>query len=77
MGAAEKIPFEEMALDAEEVGRILGKSSRTVLEKLACLPEFPKRVSLRPAAWRAGDILEYRDANRDGRLAHRRSSGSK
>lgn len=72
MSAAEKIPFEEMALSAEDVGHILGKSPRTVLEKLACLPNFPARVSIRPAAWRAGDILDYRDANRDGRQAHQR-----
>lgn len=72
MGAAEKIPYEELAIDAAEVGMILGKEARTVLERLACLPNFPKRVSMRPAKWRAGDILEYRDAIRDGRQAHRR-----
>jgi predicted DNA-binding transcriptional regulator AlpA len=72
VSAVEKIPFEELALSAEEVGHILGKSHRTVLEKLACQPDFPKRISIRPASWRAGDILEYRDANRDGRQAHQR-----
>ena len=63
MSAAEKIPFEEMALNAEEVGKILGCQPRTVLEVHACKPGFPRKVSIRPASWRAGDILEYRDAN--------------
>lgn len=72
MSAAEKIPYEELAIGAEEVGAILGKEARTVLERMACLPDFPPRVSLRPAKWRAGDILAYRDAIRDGRQARRR-----
>jgi hypothetical protein len=67
-----KIPFEELALDAAEVGKILGQAPRMVLEKIACRPGFPARLSARPATWRAGDILEWRDANRVGLPARRR-----
>lgn len=72
MSAAEKIPFEELALNAEEVGQILGYAARTVLEEIACKPNFPQRLTMRPATWRAGDIIEWRDANRAGRRARRR-----
>lgn len=72
MSAAEKIPFEELALNAEEAGAILGCGARQVLERHACRPEFPPRLSLRPATWRAGDIIQYRDAIRDSRQARRR-----
>jgi hypothetical protein len=67
------IPFEELALDAEAVGKILGQAPRMVLEKIACRPDFPVRVSQRPATWRAGDILEWRDANRVGLPSRRRA----
>lgn len=72
MSAAEKIPWEEFALNAEEVGKILGYEARTVLEVVACKPGFPVRLTMRPATWRAGDIVEWRDANRAGRRARRR-----
>ena len=72
-----EIPFEELALDAEAVGKILGHAPRSVLEKIACRPGFPSRLSTRPATWRAGDILEWRDANRVGLPSRRRKRCSK
>lgn len=66
-----RIPFEEMALNAEEVGMILGYAARTVLEEVACKPGFPERLTMRPATWRAGDIIEWRDLNRAGRKRRR------
>lgn len=77
MSAAELIPFEELALDAEAVGKILGVKPRTVLESIACLPDFPVRLTMRPATWRAGDVIEWRDANRVGRPSRRRSRSSR
>lgn len=77
MGAAEKIPFELQAIDAESVGLLLGMAARTVLENVACKPGFPARVSLRPATWIAGEVLEWRAANRAGRPGRRRRSGNK
>lgn len=77
LSAAELIPFEELALDAEAVGKIIGQDRRTVLEKIAHRPDFPARLTLRPATWRAGDILAWRDANRAGLPARRRRRCSK
>ena len=72
MSEQAQIPFEELALDAAAVGKILGQAPRMVLEKIACRPGFPARLSARPATWRAGDILEWRDANRVGLPSRRR-----
>lgn len=79
MSAAESIPFELRAIGADEVAILLGLSPRTVLEKVACRPDFPTRLSMRPATWVAGEVLEWRDANRvgpRGRPGRRRSSTS-
>jgi predicted DNA-binding transcriptional regulator AlpA len=79
MGAAERIPFEELALDAGEVGALLGQERRYVLERLAPLPSFPAPCSLpgQQKRWRAGDILEWRMLNRVSSPARRRSSRSR
>ena len=72
MSAAESIPFEHRALSAEEVGALLGCCARTVLERHACRPDFPERVSLRPATWIAGEVLTYRERIKGGRRGRRR-----
>jgi predicted DNA-binding transcriptional regulator AlpA len=77
MSAAENIPFELRAIDAEEVGSLLGLAARTVLETIACRPDFPIRLTMRPATWIAGEVLAWREANRAGQPARRRRSGSK
>lgn len=74
---AEPVPFELRAIDADAVGQILGCAARTVLETHACKPDFPARVSMRPATWIAGEVLAYRDKLvRAGRPARRRRPGS-
>jgi hypothetical protein len=75
--AAENIPYHLRAIGAEEVGGLLGCSARSVLELHACKAGFPARVSIKPATWIAGEILEYRDANRAGLRVRRRSSRSR
>ena len=72
MTAVESIPFEHRALNAEEVGALLGCEARTVLELHACKPGFPVRISLRPSTWIASEVLAWRDANRAGQRARRR-----
>lgn len=57
MSAAESIPFELRAIDADGVGALIGLSPRTVLEKVACRPDFPARLTARPATWVAGEVL--------------------
>lgn len=76
MSAAEKIPFELRAIGAEEVGELLGYAARTVLQCVACRPDFPVKLTMRPATWVAGEVLEWRDANRAGRPGRRRQRGS-
>lgn len=60
------VPWEQQAIGAEEVGGLLGLAPRTVLEKVACRPDFPVRLTMRPATWVAPEIPEWRDANRAG-----------
>lgn len=67
-----KIPFELRAIGAEEVGELLGLAARTVLETVACRPDFPVRLTMRPATWVAGEVLEWRDQNRAGRKQRKR-----
>jgi hypothetical protein len=62
-----EVPFEFRAINAAAVGQLLGCAARTVLETHACRPDFPARVSIRPATWVAGEVLRWRDANRAGR----------
>jgi predicted DNA-binding transcriptional regulator AlpA len=77
MQASDSIPFEERALDADDVGMILGLKPRTVLECYACREDFPTRLSIRPATWRAGDILEWRDVYLKGVNRRRAEKGAR
>lgn len=72
MSAAENIPFEERAINAEEVGVMLGCSARQVLERIACRPDFPARLSVRPASWIAREVIQWRNLNRGGQRVRQR-----
>ena len=74
MPGESRVPFEELALNAEEVGLLLGCSGRQVLERIACKPDFPRRLSIRPASWIAREVLEWRENHRAG-LGTRRRGG--
>lgn len=77
MSAAEQIPFEHLAIDAECIGKMFGLSGRTVLETIACRPSFPARVSNKPATWIAGEVIAWRDANRALPRGRRPRSGNR
>lgn len=77
MSTVEAIPFELRAINAEGVGALLGISHRTVLEKVACRPDFPVRLTRNPATWVAGEVIEWRDLNRAGLPKRRRRRCSK
>ncbi|UXA53406.1 hypothetical protein M0D45_00935 [Xanthomonas prunicola] len=66
MSAAQNIPWEMRAIGADEVGQLLGLAARTVLETVACRPDFPVRLTMRPATWVAGEVVAWRDKNRAG-----------
>lgn len=71
-----QVQFELRVIKAEAVGELLGLTGRTVHESVACKPDFPRRVSMKPASWVAGEVLAWRDANRGGRrLRGRRPDG--
>jgi predicted DNA-binding transcriptional regulator AlpA len=57
------IPFELRAIDAEQCSELFGVAPRTFLERIACKPGFPKRVSR--SAWIAGEVIEWRDSHRE------------
>jgi len=76
MSDQSQVPFELRAINAEAVGELLGITGRTVLETVACRPDFPQRVAMKPASWVAGEVLTWRDANRAGRRVRRRRPDS-
>lgn len=72
------IPFELRSLDATQAGELLGYKARTVREDLASKPGFPKRVDDDGnPRWIAGELIVWREANRDGRRARRRPPGNR
>lgn len=72
MGAAAKIPWEELPLNAKDCGELWDMTPEHWLATVACKPDFPERLTFRPATWRAGEVIEYRNTNRAGRRARRR-----
>lgn len=64
-GSHSAIPWRERAIGAEEVGELLAFAPRTVLERVACRPDFPVRLTMRPATWVAGEVLRWRDTHRE------------
>lgn len=73
MSAAEKIPWQELTLTAKECAELWSVTPEYFLQAIACKPEFPERMTAKPATWKAGEIVEYRNANRAGRRARLRS----
>lgn len=72
MSAAEKIPFEFRWLSAEQVGELLGREVRYVLERLAPLPDFPKADRRGHPRWLAGEVMRWQEANRASQQARPR-----
>ena len=66
------VPFELRAINASAVGELLGLTPRSILETVACRPDFPIRLTMRPATWVAGEVLKWRETNRCGQQARRR-----
>lgn len=77
MSAAEKIPWHELPLTAEECAELWEMSASHFLQTIASLPNFPERIGRKPATWKAGEVIEWRDANRAVRRVRRRKSGSR
>lgn len=71
MSAAEKIPWDQLPLNAEECAALWGVGKEHFLEAIASRPGFPQRVNLKPAAWLAGEVVEYRNRHRPQRKGRR------
>lgn len=67
MGAAEKIPWTELALNAKDCGELWEVTPEHFLAHIACLPGFPERIGFKPAVWKAGEVIEWRSRNRANR----------
>lgn len=65
MGAALKIPDNELAATAEDLAPLWRMSPNHWLRTVACKPTFPKRICRKPATWIIGEVLEWRRNNRD------------
>lgn len=64
-----EIPWREQAIGADEAGKLFGVSGEWFLRTIACLPSFPRRVNRKPAAWIAGEVVDWRERHRDERRA--------
>jgi len=65
-GLRAKIPWSELPLNAAECAELWAISKEYFLETVACRPGFPVRLTRKPATWKAGEVIEYRDQNRFG-----------
>jgi len=63
-GIKAKIPWSELPLNAAECGELWGITAEHFLSTVACRPGFPVRLTRKPATWKAGEVIEYRDSNR-------------
>lgn len=66
-----RIPFEELAITAAEAGKMLGYSVRGLLQCVATRPDFPVRLTRKPATWRAGDVMKWRDEQQQNKRRKR------
>lgn len=73
-----KLPHDLIALDAGQVGELLGQRREYVLDRLAKRPDFPRKCSLpgQHPRWVAGEVLAWREANRASPPTRRRSRGN-
>lgn len=61
-----EVPWELRTINAEAVGQLLRMAPRTVLERVACRPDFSVRLTMRQTTWVAGEVSAWRDRNRVG-----------
>lgn len=62
MGAAEKLPADELAITSDECAELWAMSREWWLRTIACKPGFPRPIA--KGVWIAGEVLAYRRENR-------------
>ena len=65
-GVSSKVPWTELGLNANECGELFGVTGDYFLRTYACRPGFPARLTRKPATWKAGEVIEWRNTNRAG-----------
>ncbi|KAF1692695.1 hypothetical protein [Pseudoxanthomonas koreensis] len=60
-------------MTAEDCGKLWGMTADHWLRTVACRPDFPARLSVKPATWRAGEVVAYRNENRPARRGSRQN----
>ena len=59
------VPITDRWLDASGVGALLSQEPRYVLERLACRKDFPAPMRVGHPRWKASEIQEWAEAQRD------------
>ncbi len=70
-----EIPWQELAICAGDAAKLFALSKDRFLRTVAARPTFPKRISAKPAAWKAGEVIEWRDRNRATRRIYAKRAG--
>lgn len=65
-GIRSKIPWQELPMTAEECAELFAITAEHFLRTIACKPTFPVRLTRKPATWKAGEVIEWRDSHRFG-----------
>lgn len=65
-GIRSKIPWQELPMTAEECAELFAITADHFLRTVACKPTFPVRLTRKPATWKAGEVIEWRDSHRFG-----------
>lgn len=55
-----------MAISSTECAELWGITPEHFLVTIAYEPTFPVRITRKPATWKAGEVIEWRDQNRGG-----------
>ncbi|MEI2429288.1 hypothetical protein RDV84_22625 [Lysobacter yananisis] len=63
---SDKIPWQELALTAAQCAERWGIAPEHVRATIACKRGVPLRITRKPATWKAGEVIEWRDRNRAG-----------
>lgn len=59
-----QLPWEEVPMGAAECAALWKVSAGHFLDRIACRPGFPQRLQRKPAIWRAGEVVAYRNRHR-------------
>lgn len=65
IAATKAATFKDRWLDAIEVGAMLSQNPRYVLQRLAPRPDFPKSLRIGQPRWKASEVMEWADTQRE------------